>query len=336
MQKVLSGIFLAVIAFFGFHLFKDQINLPKEKTETAQTTTVLGGVPARSTEAGRKVRIASFNIQVFGDKKASKSDVMGHIAKVIQKFDVLAIQEIRTKNGEFILRKLVNTINKNYNRNYAFLIGPRLGNTISKEQYAFIYDAASVEIDHTAAYTLNDPPVPGKPGGYLHREPLVAQFRVRGPKPADAFTFILVNIHTDPDVAQEEVNVLADVYRVVKQHSAEGTGVGEDDVIILGDLNRSSKQLGRLGEISGIYPVIQGTKTNTRQTKEYDNIILHSPSTTEFTGNGGVFGLMRAFNLTEEAALKISDHFPIWAEFEIYESRGQNRRVATLPGAKKQ
>ena len=38
----------------------------------------------------------------------------------------------------------------------------------------------------------------------LHREPLVGWFRVRGPDASQAFTFTLVNIHTDPDEVATE------------------------------------------------------------------------------------------------------------------------------------
>ena len=340
MQRLLSLMTLVVLIGLGWFFasnfkiegLKDFALKPDEQAEQptswdgTSAPTQQAALPAPSrprppvAHQGNALRIASFNIQAFGEKKSQQPDVMQKLADVVQKFDIVAIQEIRWMQGEYMIRQFVDQINARYKRQYEFLIGPRLGYTSSKEQYAFVFDAASVEVDYSGAYTISDP------ANLLHREPLVAQFRVRGPPPEQAFTFTLVNIHTDPDDASAEVNVLADVYRVVRLASG-----GEDDVIILGDLNVDDRHLGRLGQIAGIYPVIQNLATNTRRTKQYDNLVLHRPSTAEFTGRGGVFDIMRAYNLTEDQALKISDHLPVWAEFSLVEAAGSGGRVAGQP-----
>ena len=176
-------------------------------------------------------------------------------------------------------------------------------------------------MNRQSIYTVNDPQ------DMLHREPLVALFRVRGPAPTEAFTFVLVNIHTDPDETKEELDTLADVYRAVRQASG-----GEDDVIILGDLNVDDRHLGRLGQIPGVRPIVTRVFTNTRQNALYDNFVVHQPSTAEFTGRWGVFDVRQLVNppLTIDQALEISDHLPIWAEFSAYESAAPGR-VATRP-----
>ena len=51
------------------------------------------------------------------------------------------------------------------------------------------------------------------PQDMLHREPLVAMFRARGPSPQEAFTFVLMDFHTDPDETKEELDALGQVYR---------------------------------------------------------------------------------------------------------------------------
>jgi hypothetical protein len=191
-----------------------------------------------------------------------------------------------------------------------------LGRTSSKEQYAFIYDRTSLELDRNSIYTVDDP------DDLLHREPLVAGFRVRGPPPESAFTFTLVNIHTDPDEVAAELNVLDDVVRAVRADGRE-----EDDVILLGDLNADDKHLGELGQIAYITWAISGKPSNTRGTKLYDNILFDSKATSEFTGKSGVLDLKTEYKLTTEQALAVSDHFPVWAEFNIAEG-GQKGRVA--------
>lgn len=266
--------------------------------------------------AGNAIRIASFNIQVFGESKMAKPRVAALLAEIIRKFDIVAVQEIRSKQN--ILPQFVDMVNAT-GRHYDYVIGPRLGRTSSKEQYAFIYDTASIEIDRTALYTVNDP------DDVLHREPLVGWFRVRGPAPEEAFTFSLVNIHTDPDETKTELDALADVFRVVRDD-----GRGEDDVIILGDLNVDDRNLGRLGQISNITWAISGVATNTRGTKLYDNLVFSEVATAEYTGRWGVFDMIRQFNLTTEEALEVSDHMPVWAEFSLREG-GVPGRVAMRP-----
>jgi hypothetical protein len=219
--------------------------------------------------------------------------------------------------SQSVLPRFIDLINAD-GRQYDYAIGPRLGRTSSKEQYAFVFDTASIEIDRNSLYTIDDP------DDRLHREPLVAGFRVRGPSPQEAFTFTLIDIHTDPDEVEAEVEALHDVYLAVRDD-----GRNEDDIILLGDLNADDAHLGRLGRISEITCVISGTPTNTRGSKQYDNLLFHQRATAEFTGRGGVVNLMRDFKLTIDQALEVSDHLPVWAEFSVYEG-GQPGRLARV------
>jgi exonuclease III len=265
---------------------------------------------------GPAIRIASFNIQVFGDAKAAKPHVMWTLAAIVQSFHVVAIQEIRTQDDYFIDNFLRGYVNQN-GRTYDKVIGPRLGRSNSKEQYAFLYDTTAIEVNPRMVYTVNDP------DDLLHREPLVAMFRVRGPPPQQAFTFVLVNIHTDPDETDTELDALGQVYQAVRQASG-----GEDDIILLGDLNVDDQHLGLLGRLEGVKPIVRGVYTNTRRTALYDNIILHQPSTAEFSGRWGVYDVEQNFKLTREQALQVSDHLPVWAEFSAYESAAPGRVAA--------
>jgi endonuclease/exonuclease/phosphatase family metal-dependent hydrolase len=262
---------------------------------------------------GPTIRIASFNIQVFGDAKGSKPYLMATLAAIIHNFHVVAIQEIRTQDDYFLDNFLRSYVNQN-GRVYDKVIGPRLGRSSSTEQYAFLYDTATIEINPRTVYTVNDP------DDLLHREPLVAMFRVRGPPPQQAFTFVLANIHTDPDETDTELEALAQVYQVVRRAAG-----GEDDIILLGDLNVDDQHLGQLGQLEGVRPVVRGVYTNTRQNALYDNMVLHQQSTAEFTGRWGVFNYQQIYRLTPDQALQVSDHLPIWAEFNAYESAAPGR-----------
>ncbi|MGE0759416.1 MAG: endonuclease/exonuclease/phosphatase family protein [Pirellulaceae bacterium] len=290
------------------------LGLPSLQSPAADGTTPISipGGTHRDT-----IRVASFNIQVFGRTKISKSHVMDVLVRIVQQFDVVAIQEIRAREDD-ILPRFVDMLNAG-GRKYDFVIGPRLGRTVSTEQYAYVFDSQTIEVDRLQLYTVNDP------DDVLHREPLVGWFRARGVTPDAAFTFSLVNIHTDPDEVEQEVNVLDDVL-----HAVRNDGRGEDDVILLGDLNADDRHLGQLGQVANIFPAISNVATNTAGTKQYDNLIFDRLATREYTGRAGVFDFLRTYNLSLDAAKEVSDHLPVWAEFSVVEG-GQYGRVASRP-----
>lgn len=271
--------------------------------------------------AGDKVRLASFNIQVLGTSKMGKPEVVKVLADVIRHFDVVAIQEIRAKE-QTIIEDLVAQVNAT-GRSYDYVLGPRLGRTSSKEQYAFVFDAQRIEVSRESVFTVPDPQ------DLLHREPLVASFRVRGLPPSEAFTFTLMNIHTDPDETDLELDALGDFFVQVQR------SVADDDVIVLGDLNVDEYHLGKLGQLPGIGYAISGVPTNTRGSKSYDNLVYDRRYTTEATGVSGVFNLLTEYQLTMDQALDVSDHMPVWAEFSAREVPAMGP-VASRPGAANQ
>lgn len=251
------------------------------------------------------ISIASFNIQAFGETKLAKPRVMDVLSSVVRQFDIVAVQEVRAKHAD-VLPRFVALINQDGSQ-YDYVLGPRLGRTTSKEQYAFIYDTTRVQIDRSSVYTVDDP------ADRLHREPLVTRFSTR--TGANPFTFTLVDIHTDPDEVRSEVDALGDVFRAV-----QNDGSREDDVILLGDLNADEHHLGQLARLSHIACAIGGQTTNTRGTHAYDNLIFDRKATSEYTGRSGVFNIVRELGLSLEEALEVSDHFPVWAEFQMHES----------------
>jgi len=254
------------------------------------------------------IRIASFNIQVFGEAKIAKHQVVDVLARVVRNFDIVAVQEVRAKSDS-VIPQFVSAINADGSR-YQFVIGPRLGRTVSKEQYTFIYDSTRIEVDPTSVGTSPNP------GDRLHRPPLHARFRVRSNSPQSGFSFWLVDTHTDPDEVSAEVNALADVFLEMKRLRPD-----EDDVILLGDLNAGPPQFGRLKQIPNVGWAVSGVTTNTRRSKTYDNLIFDARATTEYTGTWGVLDLQSTFGLSLDKALEVSDHNPVWAAFRPWETQ---------------
>lgn len=264
--------------------------------------------PVASGKPADALLICSFNIQVFGESKLAKPEVVEVLARVVRMFDIVAVQEVRAKSDS-VVPTFVQAVNADGSR-YHWMIGPRLGRTASKEQYTFLYDTARVEADPSSLGTAPNP------GDKLHRPPMYARFRTRANPPEAAFTFWMVDIHTDPDEVPQEVDALADVFVAMQQARPD-----EDDVILLGDLNAAPNQFGRIAQIPNIGWAVSGTTTNTRRSKTYDNIIFSRTATAEYLGRWGVLDLQNTFGLSLDDALKVSDHNPVWAAFYPWEIR---------------
>ncbi len=320
MKKSAGLVLLALVSAAGWFFFqnfeiKGLGNLQVGAREKIPSETEPQG--ALASNANGVIRVASFNIQVFGQSKLNKPVVMDRLAQIVRQFDIVAVQEVRSKNQD-VLPRFIDLINAG-GRRYDYVISERLGRTVSKEQYAYIFDTQKVEVDRNQCYVVADP------NDVIHREPYVGWFRVRGPPPEQAWTFSLVNIHTDPDEVKDEIKYLDAIYREVRDD-----GRNEDDVIILGDFNIDDRGLIPQVQSAGLTPTISGVATNTRGTKLYDNLVFSTKATSEFTGRSGVYDFLREFNLPLPEAIEISDHLPVWAEFSVFEG-GQPGRVATVP-----
>ncbi|MDA0834130.1 MAG: endonuclease/exonuclease/phosphatase family protein [Planctomycetota bacterium] len=303
-RKLLSVIFCLIagliLSFYGFDQ-KLQLPMPPVADDPAFSSASID-LPVIED----RIRIASFNIQVFGQSKLNKARVMRVLARLVQQFDVVAVQEIRSEAQDVIPRflKIVNHDGANYD----YVISERLGRTVSKEQYAFLFNADRIAVDRRSATTLH------QFQSRLHRPPFVAKFRTLVSTSNAPFTFTLVNLHTDPDETRKELNALDDVIDYVREADPH-----EDDVLLLGDLNVDRKHFGELGQIPHLKSVPENQTTNMRRTEQYDHITFDALSTTEFTGRAEVYDLPRRFGMTLEEAIEVSDHLPIWAEFDVDE-----------------
>lgn len=284
----------------------NSIQLPTDagvvNTTSSDTSTSSSSIPQRS---ATKILIGSFNLQRLGPSKLGDPWVMEKFAAIIQQFDVLALQEITSKDQR-TLPALIELVNRT-GGTYSYTISPRIGREASGyyEQYAYVFDTQRIRGGADYSYVVQDD------RDVLHREPFVGRFQTVSPRP---FAFTLINIHTDPDEIKYELDVLADVYVNVRQFEYP-----EDDVLLLGDLNAAPDRHQKLGQIPGLVPLINGLPTNTRRNKTLDNILADSQMTREFSGRAGTIDLERMFGIELHDAERISDHLPIWAEFSIDE-----------------
>ncbi len=262
------------------------------------------------------IRLATFNIQIFGKKKSGNEQVMGVLAQIVSQFDLIAIQEVR--GGDSVpIQRLVDLLNASGGR-YTATVSEPIGRTSQTESYAYVWDENRIQLVPKSAYVVMDT------ADRMQREPMVASFQVRtgGTDGRAPFRFTLINAHTSPrEVAASaignEMNVLDDVFVRVRQYGYESTG--EEDCILLGDLNVNTKGLRELGQIPGVRTIAGDINTNTRRSKTYDHILIDQNMTREFTGRFGVLDFQTDLGMSEEEALKISDHLPLWAEFSVHE-----------------
>ena len=163
MQRNFFLLLVIVATFAGWSLYDkfeieglDKIRFRSKVGNTRSTDRrpTTAEIPT-AVRTGKSIRIATFNIQVFGSKKTDKAHVMERLANIARRFDVLAVQEVRSKSPDIIPR-FVESINTT-GRRYDYVIGPRLGRSVSKEQYAYIFDLETIEVARNELYTVYDP-----------------------------------------------------------------------------------------------------------------------------------------------------------------------------------
>lgn len=297
-------------------LFSNQVEIrgledvrlaPRVPSTVAEQT---AASPAAVSGTGR-LRIASIDLGDIDEVTAGRPYVTERLASVVREFDIVALQGISSPSDEPVSRLAAAASGSE--RKYQFIISPAVGPPEARERYAFLFDVQIAEIDLTESYLVNDP------HDRLRCDPFVAWFRARGVPPQEAFTFSLAAVRADRDHTFEELDALADVFVRVRED-----GRGEDDLIVLGNLNADDQNLARLGDLPRIACAISGTPTNTRGDRQLENLVFDSRATNEFTGRVGVFDIVREFNLSLAEAMEISEHLPVWAEFSVYEGGRQS------------
>ena len=228
------------------------------------------------------------------------------LADICLHFDLIAFQEVDGHRPGW-LDELVHAIGQQSGGKAIYQYASdhaRVSRT--SVQYAFLFNAAKVNLDHH--YTVADP------DNVLVREPMVGWFRAAGVDPQNAFTFSVVNVQLTQHQPGNELAYFGQLHHAIRKD-----GRGEDDVIFVGDFKSGDRALSALRKRSGMTWVVSDQATNTMSDAQYDNIVFEQTSTLEFTGNGGVVDFLKEYNLGFRDAMSISDHMPVWAEFSAIE-----------------
>ncbi|MBN2094479.1 MAG: endonuclease/exonuclease/phosphatase family protein [Candidatus Aenigmarchaeota archaeon] len=284
-----------------------------------------------------KIRIASWNIENFGQKKANDPLVMALIAENIKSYDIIAIQEISNlyeksdascprnrdscpghENCGLISLALDFALNEKYGQDYRFVFS----DAVRDERYLYVYNPDRVALVYSGL--VLDPGDTSYPCdladsniGRMARQPFKAVFQ------KDNFTFTLLSAHTSPSRNIEELEGLEYFYRA--EESA-----GSPSIIVLGDLNADCNYLPQTQQIGfrdSRYTWVVSDSEDTTAAKTscaYDRFIFTGEAKRHFTGNYGISAT------TTDA---VSDHYLVWAEFTSQEIPRGGGLTGILDGA---
>jgi endonuclease/exonuclease/phosphatase family metal-dependent hydrolase len=261
-------------------------------------------------------RVASFNIRVFGDTKMSNETVVAELVDIFQRYDMVAVQEIKDIDQEvpyLFLDELNNFNNLSNTTNlteWELVLSERSGtqedDQNSQEQYAFYYRPTVFSpIDNGTLYddSSNDS---------FQREPFLAKFVLLDTYGNSTGTdIVFVNIHTKPTLAVEEMSALGDVISWGQTNYS-----ADDDYVILGDFNgdcsyASYNELVELPISSENYTWLIPDDADTTVGDSrcaYDRIV----STSQLDGRlTGIWGVDEAIS-----GPAVSDHKPVWFDIK--------------------
>lgn len=317
---------------------------PKEvKDELASLCAALDqDVPAKIPD--RNLLIATWNLRSFGDlteswKAQEKDDpkrdlhALRSIAEIVSRFDVIALQEV--KGNLKCLRHMLKVLGPDWSLILTDITKGAPGND---ERMAFVFDTRKVRISGLACELVVpkeqlDKIGPDALNKQFARTPYAVSFRSAGK------TFILVTLHVIYGKEEERVPELKAIAQWLSEWARDING-WDHNLIALGDFNVDRKGdklydaftstgLSIPEDLQNLPRTIFSDPNKPDTNKFYDQIAW-------FTGNdntpalslkylrGGNFDFtkvaLKSLNLTRlQLSYRISDHYPLWTEFQVRE-----------------
>lgn len=249
--------------------------------------------------------IAAFNVQIFGQQKSTNETLMNVIVKIIRRYDLILIQEIRDKTDDTINR-LMKALNNQGSVHFSHITSERLGSSTSTEQYSFLIRSDS-GISFKDKYQYQNQKVT------FERPPFSVIFKSTK---TEVTQFVLTALHSKPTEAVKEIGQLYEVHAAVQKKW------NTDNILILGDLNAgcsyaSKKALNKL-EIRKNpkfnWLISDNVDTTTKASNcPYDRFIMTGAKFKKslIVNSAGVFRFDKEFSLSPELTTDVSDHYPI-------------------------
>ncbi|KAJ4923035.1 hypothetical protein JOQ06_015385 [Pogonophryne albipinna] len=270
--------------------------------------------------------IGAFNIRHFGEKKSGIKDpkkeyeeARNTIKKIINRYDIILIQEVRDKDWK-VTKGIMDLVNKDIP-----IDSPHHFDNISsdylpvtereesyKERYLFLYKNKKVTVKDSFHYNE------GK-RGVFERPPFVVKFSSTETAGKE---FVLIPIHTKPGHAVKEIDALVDVVDAAEQ------SLKNNNIMVLGDFNAGGKyvkkddwkNIRRLCNETNFNWLIENNVDTTvlRLKFAYDRIVVTTDMNKGVVEDSArVFDFWVKYDLNLEKAWRVSNHFPVEVELEL-------------------
>ncbi|XP_078139651.1 deoxyribonuclease 1 like 4, tandem duplicate 1 [Centroberyx gerrardi] len=267
------------------------------------------------------MKVASFNIQKFGVNKVSDPNTLNILVKIVSRYDIIVILEVVDISGASVktLLDALNTVSRQHH--YSLKISSRLGRTRYKEQFMFLYRDDLVDL--VGSYQFDDLTIERE--DIFARDPYILRFRCLNTVLKD---LVMIPVHTKPEDSEKELDELYDVFQHVKRKWKT------DNVMILGDFNadgayvskRDMKDI-RIRSDKNFHWLIGDdvdTTASTGNDHTYDRIVIYGDDMFQAVvpNSAKPFNFQTAYGLTEQQALKVSDHYPVEVELKSMSQTG--------------
>ncbi|XP_042348025.1 deoxyribonuclease-1-like [Plectropomus leopardus] len=259
------------------------------------------------------MKIAAFNIQRFGLSKVSDPDVLSALVKIVSRYEIILILEVVDVSGASVKLFLTELNRANTTHHYTLQLSTRLGRNRYKEQFLFLYRDDIVDLIDCYQYEdnqVNDVDA-------FAREPYILHFKPHNTVLKD---IVLIPVHTKPGDRERELDELYEVFLVIRDKWKT------DNIMILGDFNadgayvtqKEMKKI-RIRSDKNFHWLIADdvdTTANTSNEHTYDRIVVYgNDMLAAFVPNSAKpFNFHKEFAMTEEMALRVSDHYPVEVE----------------------
>ena len=302
-------------------------------------------IPSKTRED--KLLLATFNIREFDSNRKKygprTTESLYYLAEIISSFDIIALQEINQDISA--LKKVMRILGHDYQ---FFLTDVTEGKAGNGERMAFIYDQKKISFRNIAGEII----LPGsaeKPVPQFSRTPYLVSFQ------AGWFKFSLCTVHIfygedEGEKFEQRISEIENLSMFFKKRSQKE----DENFILLGDFNILNDQDRTMEALlKGGFKIpealMKRTGSNLKKDKFYDQIVYkEGKNKVKFTGKAGVFDFYEtvfkesdrdmyyedfsaimaankkefdegkyANKFNEWKTFQMSDHLPLWVEFDI-------------------
>lgn len=286
--------------------------------------------------------LGTWNIREFGNTKygGRMIESLYYIAEIISRFDLIAIQEVRTDMAEF--NQMLNILGNDYGVHVSIVTQGKSGNS---ERLAFIYDKRTVSFENIAGQVVL--PKTKTAVDQFARAPYIIRFQAGWIK----FDIATAHIYYGDDVKsgvkyKKRVEEIKSIVNYFSKYYINESGKNEaDNMFILGDFNVEDTEAATYAAAtSGKFAIPDSILkanlpgSNQLQTKIYDQILYYSKYKNIVFSKAGVYNLYNiVFNdfnnyekrvaahygkklaknkFTDFRSYQMSDHLPLWVEMK--------------------